>query len=238
MAAPDYLRQLELIPPQHADRLSATVLGCGASGSATAVILAQMGVKDISVWDFDSVEAHNLPNQAYDLEDIGKFKVDALARIIKAKTGFDIETHNERVEKQNIMPRRYVFMMVDSMKARKEIFENCIYRKAFNTDLVVETRMGPDAGRCYAFNPNQPREVEEWKKTLYSDDNASTSACGATLSLAPTVWFLAGLGVWSAVHHFDVNYGAGFTKEKGKELQLYGESVFQLGPVEFYSRRF
>lgn len=238
MASPSYLRQLELIPPESANKLSATVIGCGASGSATAVILAQMGVSNLSVWDFDTVEAHNLPNQAYDLCDVDKPKVEALARVIKAKTGFDIETHNEKVEKQNIMPKRYVFMMVDSMKARREIFDNCILRKSFNTDLVIETRMGPDAGRCYAFNPNSPKEVEDWKKTLYSDDNASTSACGSTLSLAPTVWFLAGLGVWSMVHHFDVNYGAGFTKEKGKEIELYGESVFQLGPVEFFSRRF
>jgi molybdopterin/thiamine biosynthesis adenylyltransferase len=228
---------MELIPPGTEDKITCTIIGAGASGSSTALVLAQMGVKTIDVWDYDTVESHNLPNQAYDLEHIDMPKVEALAHVIRRKCGTEITVHNERVESQNISPKRYVFLMVDTMKSRKEIFENCIYRKCFGTDLVIETRMGPDGGRCYAFNPNNPLEVETWRKTLYTDEQSSVSACGATLSLAPTVWFLASLGVWSMVHHFDVNYGANFTKAKGKEMYGWFESVFQLGPVDFYNSR-
>jgi molybdopterin/thiamine biosynthesis adenylyltransferase len=234
----DYLRQLAIFNPRDFGGRSVTVIGAGAIGSYAALIMAQIGITKIDVWDFDVIEEHNLPNQAYLIKHIGKSKVESLKEIIKEKCGFDITIHNERVTNQNIKPGTYIFLLTDTMSSRKEIFENCIKGRAFNTDLVIETRMDADNGRIYAFNPNSPKQVKEWQDTLYTDEQATTSLCGASVSIAPTVVLLASMAVWKLIHHFDVAHGPNNTKKNGKEEQLYNEVVFQIGPEELLTRRF
>lgn len=234
----DYLRQLAIFNPSDFGNRSVTIIGAGATGSYVALLLAQMGIKKISIWDFDRVEEHNLPNQMYFIKHIGMKKVDALKEVIKDKCGFDIETHDERVVDQNIKLGNYIFILTDTMSSRKEIFENCIKNRALNTDLIIETRMDADNGRVYVFNPNSPKQVKEWQETLYTDEQATTSLCGASVSIAPTVSLLSSMAVWKLLHHFDVSYGPNNTKKKGKEEQPYNEVVFQIGPEEIISRRF
>lgn len=234
----DYLRQLAIFNPSDFGNRSVTIIGAGATGSYVAFLLAQMGIKKISIYDFDVVEEHNLPNQMYFIKHIGMVKVDALKELIKEKCGFDIEVHNERVVNQDIKPGTYVFILTDTMSSRKEIFENCIKGRALNTDLIIETRMDADNGRIYAFNPNSPKQVKEWQATLYSDEEATTSLCGATISIAPTVSLLSSMAVWKLLHHFDVVHGPNNTKKKGKEETPYNEVVFQMGPEEINTRRF
>ena len=234
----DYLRQLEIFNPSDFGNRSVTVVGTGATGSFVTFLLAQIGIKNIDVYDFDKVEEHNLPNQIFSIKHIGMPKVEALKEVIKEKCGFDIKIHNEMVTDQIKNPGTYFFLLTDTMASRREIFEKCIKGRAFNTDLVIETRMDADCGRVYAFNPNSPNQVKEWQSTLYPDKEATTSLCGASISIAPTVTFLASLAIWKLIHHFDVAHGPNHTKKKGKEEQLYNETTFQLGPEEITSRRF
>lgn len=234
----DYLRQLSIFNPRDFGARGVTVVGAGATGSYVAFLLAQIGIKKIDVWDFDVVEEHNLPNQMFLIEHIGKPKVEALKDIIRKKCGFDINVHNEKVTDQLKNPDSYFFLLTDTMASRKEIFEKCLKGRAFSTDLIIETRMDVDNGRIYAFNPNSPNQVKEWWSTLYTDEQATASACGASVSIAPTVSLLASLAVWKMIHHFDVNYGPDNTGKKGKEKELYNEVVFQVGPEEFMSKRF
>ena len=233
----DFLRQLNIFNPHDFENRSVSVVGCGATGSYVTLLLAQIGIQNLSVWDHDIVEDHNLPNQAFEIQHIGKPKVESIKDIIKRKCGFDINVHTEKVVDQNIAAT-YIFLLTDSMESRKEIFEKCIKRKSLNTELVIETRMDADNGRVYAFDPNTSAHVKEWEATLYKDDEASESLCGATTSLAPTVCFLASLAVWKLVSHFDVNHGPNNTKKGGKEEEMDNEVVFQLGPEHFLNRRF
>lgn len=214
----DYSRQLSLIDPSQIGKKSISIIGVGATGSYVALQLAQMGWGDspqgqgiLKVWDGDVVEEHNLANQAYDRNHIGMPKVMALADVVMRKCGFAIETHNEMVVNQNDVRSTYIFLLTDTMASRKEIFENCL-KYSFNTDLVIETRMGIDKGRVYAFDPNNPIEVEEWQKTLYTDDQAEVSACGASASIIPTVYNIASRAVWRLIHHFDLKYGKEYLK--------------------------
>jgi molybdopterin/thiamine biosynthesis adenylyltransferase len=234
----DYLRQLNILNPKDFGDRRVTVVGAGATGSFVVSLLAQIGIKNISVWDFDIVEEHNLPNQIYTIKQIGLPKVEALKELIREKSGIEIEIHNERVVDQIKNPGSYFFLLTDTMASRKEIFENCLKGRAFNTDLVIETRMDADCGRVFAFNPNSPNQVKEWQDTLYTDEEATTSLCGASVSIAPTVSLLASLAVWKLIHQFDVAHGPNHTKSKGKEEPIYNETTFQLGPEEIMNRRF
>ena len=58
------------------------IVGCGSVGSTIAENLARCGVKNMVLWDFDTVEAHNIVNQMFRQQDVGKSKVEALKDIL------------------------------------------------------------------------------------------------------------------------------------------------------------
>ena len=43
------------------------IIGCGAVGSHVALCAAKMGFSNFILFDADVVEAHNLPNQTYEI---------------------------------------------------------------------------------------------------------------------------------------------------------------------------
>jgi molybdopterin-synthase adenylyltransferase len=73
-----FIRQRDVLPPDKLAKLAISVIGCGAVGSFTVLTLAKMGITDITVYDGDKVEEHNLPNQWYKLDHLGMNKTDAL----------------------------------------------------------------------------------------------------------------------------------------------------------------
>lgn len=238
----NYSRQIGLIDPQQISRRSISIIGAGATGSHVALYLAQMGWGDstkgqgiLRVWDGDKVEEHNCSNQAYYPSQIGMQKVAALEDVIFKKCGFHIETHNEMVKDQKDVQSTYVFLLTDTMSSRKEIFDNCL-KYSFNTDMVVETRMGLREGRIYAFNPNNPSDIEAWEKTLYKDEEAQVSLCGASASIIVTAAFVSSLAASRVVQHFNLTYGSGSLnlKENDKEIKIWNEVHFSLYPESFY----
>ena len=54
------------------------IIGCGSVGATVAENLARCGITKFTLWDFDTVEPHNLANQIFRQHDIGKTKVEAL----------------------------------------------------------------------------------------------------------------------------------------------------------------
>jgi sulfur carrier protein ThiS adenylyltransferase len=75
------------IPQQELrDRLatrSAAILGCGGLGSNCAAMLVRSGVLDLTLVDFDVVEADNLNRQLFFGDQIGRPKVEALADTLR-----------------------------------------------------------------------------------------------------------------------------------------------------------
>ena len=59
------------------------IIGCGSVGSTVAENLSRFGVKDIVLYDFDKVEAHNIVNQMFTQADIGKLTTEAVASFIR-----------------------------------------------------------------------------------------------------------------------------------------------------------
>jgi len=238
----DYIRQIGLLDPKQIKNKSISLVGAGATGSFIAFNLAMLGWGNtphgqgiLKVFDGDKVEEHNLGNQIYEPSHIGMQKVDALKEVILRKCGFEIDVHNEYITNQESVRSTYVFLLTDTMESRQEIFDKCL-RFSLDTDLVIETRMGLRDGRVYAFNPHDGEHREEWKKTLYSDEEASDSECGASASIVTTVTVLAGLASGRVVQHFNSQYG--WDSEKTDQKKLWNEAQFSLYPESFYYRIF
>lgn len=236
----DYSRQMGLLDPRSFAGKSVTIIGAGATGSHVALQLAMMGFGNeladrgkMKVFDFDVVEEHNLANQAFGIKHIGMPKVEALKDVIKEKCGFEIEVYNEKVVRQQTVRSTYVFLLVDTMAGRKEIFQNCL-KYSTATEMVIETRMGVDQGRVYAFPPYELNMCEKWENSLYSDEDAPVSACGASESIIPTVYLLSSLAVWRFIEHFDRKFGGNKQEARGKISQaIPNELIMSVAPEIF-----
>jgi molybdopterin/thiamine biosynthesis adenylyltransferase len=80
-------QQLAFGPSLNADfaKLKIGIVGCGATGSATAHLLARLGVQNLLLIDIDNVEASNLSRLfGANASDVGKRKVETLANFISA----------------------------------------------------------------------------------------------------------------------------------------------------------
>lgn len=195
------IRHLSVFDPEKFEK-KVHIIGCGATGSKIALALAKAGVKNIDLWDFDKVELHNLANQDFLYEHLEMPKVEAVKDMINKTcllSGYEITTHNEAVTADTEL-EGIVFVLTDTMKSRKEIWDGAIKYKP--VDLLIETRMGRDDGRVYVVNPCDSKHIEKYEETLYSDEETieavqqSGSACRATTSVGPTGSFIAALAVW------------------------------------------
>ena len=226
----DPLRHLPLFSPDAFGQKRIDVIGAGATGSRIVLSLAKQGIQHIHVWDFDRVENHNVPNQAFGLADVGRLKVEALHDIVKYQTGTDIIVHPDRVDGSQQLGE-VVYILTDTMSSRREIWDGAIKFK-IQVKIMIETRMGVDQGRCYCINPSRLGHIREWEDTLYNDDVAEVSACGASISVGPTAEFLSGLAVWQMFRWFSIEMG----KNEGDEPD--NEIIFGLRPTVFITRRF
>src|SRR5687768_2873952 len=167
-------RQQDLFRPDQA--LSAvTLIGAGGVGSAIGLLLAKMGVPELTVFDFDLVEGHNLPSQLYRREDIGRPKAEALAEIAKSFADGQIDARAERYADQPLSG--LVISAVDSMDVRLSIWE----RLRFNADveLYVDTRMGANLAVIHCVRPCDPDDVKRYERHLYPSSEASDVPCTA-----------------------------------------------------------
>lgn len=165
-----------------------TVIGAGATGSWVALALAKLGIENITIYDFDIVEEHNIANQAYALYDVGDTKVKALYYQIKNITEAQIKIHEEKFTDQRLSG--IIFLMVDSMEQRKLIWENAIKMKPA-VQLLIEPRMGLDVGRVYNVEPTNLTHIKKYENTYYSDEEAEVSACGSSMSVITSALTIA-----------------------------------------------
>jgi len=184
VSAADYLRQQDIVRP---DQLSTPILviGAGGIGSPTVLALAKMGCSNIRVYDPDTVERHNTPNQLYRVGDVGEYKVNALQDIVRGYTGTTIYPVVARYESQPLA--EIVIAAVDSMETRRRIWDTV--KESLITRLYIEARMGAEVGRVYAvrltpLDPEAGRQAgPEYEKQLYSDEEAVELPCTARATI-------------------------------------------------------
>lgn len=176
------------------------VIGLGATGSKVALSLAKLGVQNLHIWDHDTVEEHNLANQAYGMQHVGVTKATALADIIHLGTGATTTQHGEW-DPGTRSWGEVVFCMVDSMAVRKQIFETARINPFVR--LVIDSRMGSDMGYLHTYSPQDPATLLRYEASLFSDDDAHTevSACGTAITVGPTGDIINGLAVWQFLRY-------------------------------------
>ena len=198
MTAISTIRHQPIFDPSEYGDIPLHVIGVGATGSHLVMSLVELGFKNITFYDDDKIEGHNLANQAYNANQVGMYKVTALNQLIKAKLGGMPENIKGRKRRITAESRGFdygiVFLLTDTMESRKEIgqiLDTSVY--------VIETRMASTHGNVLGFNPLI--ELTEWHKTLSNDEDTEVSSCGASISVGPTAKIIANLAVWHLINY-------------------------------------
>ena len=194
----DLSKSYEFFQPEK-DQARIHIVGCGSVGSTVAENLARCGVTKMTLWDFDKVEPHNIVNQMFDQNDVGKLKVEALKDIltdINPEISDYIEVKPEGW--QGKLMSGYIFLCVDSIELRREIVE-----KHFDSPYVkavFDFRTLLESAQHYAADWNDSKMKKDLLNSMqFSHDEAKdetpVSACGVTLGVATTVRLICAIGV-------------------------------------------
>lgn len=196
----DYSRQVNILNPEEFNT-KINIIGAGATGSWVAFSLAKMGLSNLHIYDFDEVGMHNLPNQMFGVRDIDRNKALSIRNIIKLFTGFTVNARNEKVD-GSVPLQGIVFMLTDTMKSRKDIYNRAIKNNP-SIDLLIETRMDLRGGRIYVVDPKDREQTKMYEQTFYSDDEAEVSACGVSQTVLPSALAITSHAIWKLLNHIN-----------------------------------
>lgn len=197
----DLIRSYEFFKPEKCNE-RIHIIGCGAVGSTVAENIARLGLTKISLYDFDTVEAHNVANQMFYATDIGKLKVDAVAEMIQ-KINPDVKegVKGLRLFKHGYAEQPldgYVFLALDDIELRKAICEMHIANPAIKG--IFDVRIGLESGQHFAADWQKAKDKDALISTMqFTKEEAleqmPVSACNQPLSVAPTIRCICGAAV-------------------------------------------
>ena len=175
------------------------IVGCGSVGSTIAENLARCGVKNMVLWDFDTVEAHNIVNQMFRQQDVGKSKVEALKDILCDINPEIVDTVELKPDGwQGKLMSGYIFLCVDNIELRRQIVEK--HMDSPFVKAVFDFRTLLESAQHYAADWSDYKMKQDLLKSMqFSHEEAAAetpvSACGVTLGVATTVRLVCALGV-------------------------------------------
>ena len=175
------------------------IIGCGSVGSTVAELLARFGLMNVSLYDFDVVEEHNLANQMFTTENLYKPKIEGVyERWIKinpeaAKT---IKLYPDGWNGNKLSG--YVFLCVDNIELRRRIVEENKYN--LNIKAMFDFRTALVDAQHYAADWSKEKDIECLLDQMdftheEAEKNVPVSACKVSLCVMPTVWSVAMAGV-------------------------------------------
>jgi molybdopterin/thiamine biosynthesis adenylyltransferase len=151
--------------------------GAGGIGSWLTFFLTKIGFK-VNIYDFDTVEDHNLGGQLFQQADIGSPKVVAIQRIVQNFCGNRISTFNERIT--NTTPNHYYsFSAFDNMEARNVLFNN--WKQSWGscpdgvTAIFIDGRLEIEQLQIFCVTPENADKYE--RMHLFHDSAVEEAPC-------------------------------------------------------------
>lgn len=216
----DLSKSYEFFQPEK-DNARIHIVGCGSVGSTVAENLARCGVTKMTLWDFDKVEPHNIANQMFRQQDVGKLKVEALKDIlsdINPEIADSVEIKPEGW--QGKLMSGYIILAVDNIELRRQIVEQHMDSPYVKAMFDVRTLL--TGAQHYAAAWDDYKMKKDFLASMqFSHDEAVSetpvSACGVTLGVATTVRLISALCVNNYIR---------YTKSEGlwKFVQIDGFS--------------
>lgn len=198
------------------------IIGCGSVGSTVAELLARFGLTNINLYDFDTVEEHNLANQMFTTKNLYKPKLEGVYDRwveINPEAAKTIKMYGNGWDGQKLSG--YVFLCVDNIELRRRIVEE--NRMNNNIKAMFDFRTALTEAQHYAADWSEDKDIKFLLDQMdfthaEAEKNVPVSACKVSLCVMPTVWSVAMAGVVNFVNFV-----------KGQKL----ERAMILKPFEF-----
>jgi hypothetical protein len=218
---PDYWRQTDLLKMDTANRRKHIVIGAGSVGSYLVYGLAKLGIKNITVYDADKAEAHNIPNQFFiegipegmykvhalqqtisKLMDVSRPEINAVAKMFDDSLFANMTDYERTNHIRNVIMEHkpsIVFVTVDSMSARSSIYK--ILKPHINNAEIrlIDVRVGVPFINVYDVKGSD--ETNYYETTLCPDEDVPDLPCTAT-SVVDMSFHAAGLGLTAYRRHY------------------------------------
>jgi homoserine dehydrogenase len=173
-----YSRQKDIVP-ERVKEVKVLVVGVGAIGRNVSLQLSSMGVENIKLIDFDTVEEHNVASQGFLEADIGALKVEAVERSCRAiNKNIKVEAINDRYRLRYV-DADVLFCCVDSMDIRGTIW-NSVKEEV---ELFVDGRMSAETMRIFAANKKFKADAAYYEKNLFPSSEAYVGSCTAKTTI-------------------------------------------------------
>ena len=151
-------------------RPDVTLVGIGALGSFMAMALCKDGWEVLAA-DPDVVEEHNVRNQVYSIDDVGKHKVAALEQYCAG----NLQMYEGYANLRATGSTSVVICTPDDMQTRR-----LIWNQAKGSDRLLyymEARGGGEVLYIYAVNPRDEKAVKAYERT-FDGEIQKTALCG------------------------------------------------------------
>lgn len=150
------------------------IVGCGAVGNEVAKNLALLGAGHMDLYDFDSIEVHNLTRSVLFREgDVGRFKADVAAERVKEldpniNVSAFVGDFWEEMSLDQAASYSCIICCVDNFEARIRLNQLCLITKTNLINTGIDSRFSQvevfpfkssDDSACYECNlPNSAYE--------------------------------------------------------------------------------
>jgi molybdopterin/thiamine biosynthesis adenylyltransferase len=197
------------------EETSVVVGGAGGIGSWSTFFLARAGFTPM-VYDFDTVEAHNMGGQLFGKKHIDMPKVEAIKDIVKEFSDTDIMVMNEKYD-LNSMSHEYMFMAFDNMKARKDMFERWWAENSENPNaILIDGRLLMEHLQVFCVTKDNAKEF--FDEHLFDDSEVPAESC-TLKQTSHSAGMIATLMVGFFTNHIaNVN-----NKDKGRNVPFFHE---------------
>lgn len=217
----DLSKHLDFFDPINTFQGALHIIGCGAIGGTLAEMLVRMGIPELTIYDMDVVDPHNVANQVYDSLHIGLPKTTALEHIL-LRINPELKLNIKGEYKQQPLSG-YVFLAVDNIDLRRQIVEQNLYNNSIKA--VFDFRMRLTDAQHYAADWAEPKNRNNLLDTMqFSHDEAKeatpVNACGTTLNVVSTVRVIVSVGLANFIN---------FVKSQGlKKLIIIDSYAFDI----------
>lgn len=195
-----YSRQAKCVPPAVFEK-RVLVVGCGAVGRNIVLQLTQIGIPYIKVYDFDTVEEHNISSQGFLVSDIGKPKVDCIKEYCRnINPDVEIQAVND-VWRPDFEFYDYIFLCPDCMTVRTNISR--YYHNRKQKTVLIDTRMRGEEMRVL-MTWNQKTRAH-YNKQLFSNEEAADGSCTSSTTTYCAM-ATASMAIQNMVNHMKKGY--------------------------------